>query len=234
MRHQLLHLFFSFLVRTLTRTRAEGLENVPESGPFLMVSNHLSMSDVPVAYIYLGGPHITGWAAAKWRNHPFFAPIVHLGGGIFIERGEVDRSALDAALAWLRSGKAFGMSPEGTRSRNSGLQRGKTGAAYLADGADVPILPVGLIGTDRTFRSLLRLRRPEIIVRIGKPFKLPPLDDEHRSLSLRRNTDEIMCRIAALLPPRYWGYYAGNPRVLELVEQSSGPRPSASAQPSPA
>ena len=234
MRHLLLHWFFTVLVRTLTRTRAEGLESIPSSGPFLMVSNHLSMADVPVAYIYLGGPHITGWAAAKWRYHPFFAPIIRLGGGIFIERGEVDRSALDMAVAWLRSGKAFGMSPEGTRSKNGELLRGKTGAAYLADGADVPVLPVGLIGTDRTFHSLLRLRRPEIIVRIGKPFKLPRLDSDNRSLSLRRNTDEIMCRIAALLPPRYWGYYAHNPRVLELVEQADGPKPAASVQPSPA
>lgn len=234
MRHQLLYWFFSLLVRTLSRTRAEGLENIPSTGSYLMVSNHLSMADVPVAYIYLGGPHITGWAAAKWRYHPIFAPIVRLGGGIFIERGEVDRSALDSALAWLRSGKSFGMSPEGTRSKNGSLLRGKTGAAYLADGADVPILPVGLIGTDHTFRSLLRLRRPEIVVRFGKPFRLPPLDSEHRSLSLRRNTDEIMCRIAALLPPRYWGYYASNPRVLELVEQSAGPKPSTTVQPSPA
>lgn len=234
MRHRLLHLFFSLLVRTLTRTRAEGLENIPDAESFLMVSNHLSMADVPVAYIYLGGPHITGWAAAKWRHHPFFAPIVRLGGGIFIERGEVDRSALEAALVWLRSGKSFGMSPEGTRSKNGGLQRGKTGAAYLAATADVPILPVGLIGTDRTFHNLLRLRRPEIIVRIGKPFRLPPLADDQRSLSLRRNTDEIMCRIAALLPPSYWGYYADNPRIHELVRQSAGPKPSTSVQTSPA
>jgi 1-acyl-sn-glycerol-3-phosphate acyltransferase len=76
---------------------------------------------------------------------------------------------------------------------------------------------VGLIGTDRALHSLLRLRRPEILVRVGKPFSLPPIDPENRSLSLRRNADEIMCRIAALLPESYWGYYAANPRVAELV-----------------
>lgn len=224
---RLLHWFFTLLVRTLSRTRAEGLENVPKSGPYLLVSNHMSMSDVPASYVYLGGSHITGWAAAKWRRHPLLAPIIRLGGGIFIERGEVDRSALEAALAWLRSGKAFGMSPEGTRSKNGALLRGKTGAAYLADGADVPILPVALEGTDQTLRSLSKLRRPEIVVRVGKPFKLPPLDSDQRSLSLRRNTDEIMCRIAALLPPRYWGYYADNPRIEELRAESAATAPSA-------
>lgn len=217
MRQRLLHWFFTILVRTLSKTRAEGLENVPSSGPYLLVSNHLSMSDLPVSYIYLGGPHITGWVAEKWRYHPLFTPILRLGGGIFIERGEVDRTALDAAVSWLRSGKAFGLSPEGTRSKTGALQRGKTGAAYLADIAEVPVLPVGLIGTDRALHSLLRLRRPAILVRVGKPFKLPPIDPENRSLSLRRNADEIMCRIAALLPEKYWGYYAENPRVAELA-----------------
>lgn len=223
MRYRLLHLFFALLVRTLSKTRAEGLENVPASGPYLLVSNHMSMADVPASYIYLGGPHITGWVAAKWRYHPLFALILALGGGIFIRRGEVDRSALDAAVDWLRSGKAFGMSPEGTRSKVGALQRAKTGAAYLADAANVPILPVGLIGTEKVWRCLLRLRRPEIVVRVGETFRLPPVDHENRSLSLRRNSDEIMCRIAALLPPRYWGYYAENPRIQELVQESSAP-----------
>jgi 1-acyl-sn-glycerol-3-phosphate acyltransferase len=220
MRTRLLHWFFSILVRALSKTRAEGLENVPTSGPYIMVSNHLSMADLPVTYIYLGGPHITGWAAEKWRNHPLFTPIIRLGGGIFIERGEVDRTALEAAVKWLRSGKAFGMSPEGTRSRNGSMQRAKTGAAYLADAADVPILPVGIIGTDQTFWTLARLRRPELLVRVGKTFRLRPLDTNGRSASLRRNTDEIMCRIAALLPRRYWGYYKDHPRMRELVPQS--------------
>lgn len=234
MRYRLLHWFFTLLVRVLSRTRAEGLQNVPDSGPYLLVSNHMSMADLPTSYIYLGGPHITGWAAGKWRNHPLFSPILRLGGGIFIDRGEVDRSALAEALAWLRSGKAFGLSPEGTRSKVGALQQAKTGAAYLADAADVPVLPVGLIGTDRALPSLLRLRRPEIIVRVGKPFKLPPLDSQNRSLSLRRNTDEIMCRIAALLPPRYWGHYADNPRILELVQQTADPEPPPAVEPSPA
>jgi 1-acyl-sn-glycerol-3-phosphate acyltransferase len=219
MRTRILHWFFNFLVRTLSKTRSEGLENVPISGPYLMVSNHLSMADLPVTYIYLGGPHITGWVAEKWRYHPLFTPILRLGGGIFIERGEVDRTALDAAVRWLRSGKAFGMSPEGTRSRNGSLQRGKTGAAYLAAAADVPVLPVGIIGTDQTFQTLSRLRRPELVVRVGEPFQLPPLEANGRSASLRRNTDEIMCRIAALLPPRYWGHYRDHPRLRQLVPE---------------
>ena len=180
----------------------------------------MSMVDIPLGFTYLSDPNIGGWVAAKWSSHPLLAPVVYIAGGIFIQRGEVDRSALQGALDWLESGKPFALAPEGTRSKNGALQRGKTGAAYLAAEADVQVLPAGIVGTDRAFRTLLlRFRRPELVLRIGKPFRLPPLYENNRTESLRKNTDEIMCRIAALLPSRYWGYYAEHPRLMELIAE---------------
>ena len=217
---RLLRWFFSTLIRLLTQSRAEGLENIPSSGPYIMAGNHMSMADLPLAYTYMGGEHATGWVAEKWENHPIFSPILRLGSGIFIQRGEVDRGALAAAVEWLKAGKAFGIAPEGTRSRNGQLQRGKTGVAYLADMADAPLVPVGMIGTESAFRTLFRLRRPKLLLRVGAPFRLPPLDPENRSASLRRNADEIMCRIAALLPSRYWGYYRDHPRLAEILRDT--------------
>lgn len=216
---------FSVLIKLLSRSTAEGLENLPDSGAFLLAGNHMSMVDIPLGFAYLGDPNIRGWAAAKWSSHPLFAPIVHVGGGVFIRRGEVDRSSLREAVDWLKSGKPFALSPEGTRSRNGTLQRGKTGAAYLAAEADVMVVPMGIIGTDQAFRTLFsKFRRPELTLRIGKPFKLAPLDENHRSASLRENTDEIMCRIANLLPSRYWGHYADYPRLMELQKKQSAPK----------
>jgi 1-acyl-sn-glycerol-3-phosphate acyltransferase len=210
---------FSALIKLLSEPKIEGLENLPDSGAFLITSNHMSMADIPLGFMYLGDPNIRGWAAAKWSGHPLLAPIVHIGGGVFIRRGEVDRSSLREAIDWLKSGKPFALAPEGTRSRNGALQRAKTGAAYLAAVADVRVVPMGIVGTDQAFRTLfLKLRRPELTLRIGTPFKLPPLDENHRNASLRENTDEIMCRIAMLLPPRHWGYYAEYPRLQELLK----------------
>lgn len=210
---------FSALIKLLSKPKIEGLENLPDSGAFLITSNHMSMADIPLGFMYLGDPNIRGWAAAKWSSHPLLAPIVHIGGGVFIRRGEVDRSSLREAIDWLKSGKPFALAPEGTRSRNGALQRAKTGAAYLAAVADVRVVPMGIVGTDQAFRTLfLKLRRPELTLRIGTPFKLPPLDENHRNASLRENTDEIMCRIAMLLPPRHWGYYAEYPRLQELLK----------------
>ena len=222
MGHRLLHWFFTAIFGLLSRSRVEGLEHLPRSCPYILVGNHLSVVDAPFAYIYVGGPHITGFVASKWRYHPLYLPIILLAGGIFIRRGEVDREALRAAIDWLRAGKCFGMAPEGTRSRVGVLQRAKTGAAYLASQVDAPLVPMAYIGTDRTFHSLLRLRRPELILRIGPAFRLPPVNETDRARILRDQTDEIMCRIAALLPPRYWGYYSDHPRLKELTALRSG------------
>ena len=81
---------------------------------------------------------------------------------------------------------------------------------------------MAISGTDQAFRTLFRkLRRPKITLRLGKPFKLPPLDENRRNASLRENTDEIMCRIAMLLPSRYWGYYAEYPRLQDLLAHAN-------------
>jgi 1-acyl-sn-glycerol-3-phosphate acyltransferase len=210
--------FFDLLSSLLTRRVVDGLENLPASGPYILAINHLSYFDLPFVFGLIGGEDVTGWAAEKYAHHPFFGPILRMGGGIFIDRGEVDRSALSAAQAWLKQGKIFGMAPEGTRSKDHRLQRGKTGVAYLSHLSGAPIVPVGIYGTEETLRCWLRLRRPTFHMRIGKPFTLGSLDPHNRTASLRRDTDEIMCRIAALLPPEYRGLYADHPRLHELLK----------------
>ena len=150
-----LHWIFGLLSRLLARRQIEGLENLPESGPYILAINHLSYFDLPFVFGLLGGEDVTGWAAEKYARHPLFGPILRMGGGIFIDRGEVDRSALSAAEAWLNKGKIFGMAPEGTRSRDHQLQRGKTCVAYLSQATGAPIVPIGLHGTEDTIHCWL-------------------------------------------------------------------------------
>jgi 1-acyl-sn-glycerol-3-phosphate acyltransferase len=174
----------------------------------------------------VGGPHLVGWAAEKYERQLIFGAILRAGGAVFIQRGQVDRRALNFAVETLKSGKAFGMAPEGTRSPHHSLIRAKTGVAFIADEAQVPIVPVGLTGTERPFDSWLRLRRPLLKARFGPPFRLPPLPAEGRTEALKQNTDEIMCRIAALLPPEYRGVYADHPRTRALLAEGYGQPPS--------
>ncbi|OGO21200.1 MAG: hypothetical protein A2Z14_07890, partial [Chloroflexi bacterium RBG_16_48_8] len=162
MRVRLAKWFLRTAFALLTRLEVRGVENIPPAGPYILSSNHLSRTDPPLLYIYFGGDNVTGWVAHKYRHNPFFGLLVRLGNPIFIRRGEVDRQAIDAAVEALHAGKVFGLAPEGTRSRVGSLIRGKTGIAYLADAAQVPILPVAITGTDSVFRELLKLRRPHI------------------------------------------------------------------------
>jgi 1-acyl-sn-glycerol-3-phosphate acyltransferase len=212
---------FSNTAFALFSTReVEGLDNIPTQGPYILVANHLSRVDAPLLLTIVRNDNVTGWAAAKYRQHLLFGLIIRLGGGIFIRRGEIDRDALAAALAWLRKGNIFGMAPEGTRSKTGALIRAKTGAAYLADQAKVPVVPVAITGTEAMTQNLLRLRRSRLTVRVGEPFRLPPLQESERTKSLRRNTDEIMCRIAAMLPPAYRGVYAEHPSLKEFLSET--------------
>jgi len=210
--------FFKMAFKLLTHLDVTGLENIPPSGPYILTANHMSRTDPPLLFIYFGGENITGWVAAKYRRNLFFSLMVKFGNPIYIQRGEVDRQALDTAVKALKAGKVFGMAPEGTRSRVGSLNRGKTGIAYLADQANVPIIPVAITGTERVFRDLLRFRRPQLTVQIGELLHLPPIDPQERSASLRRNADEVMCRIAAMLPKKYRGVYTDHPRLKELLK----------------
>jgi 1-acyl-sn-glycerol-3-phosphate acyltransferase len=223
---KLLLFFFRSGLWLLTRQHVEGIEHVPDP-PYILTTNHLGTLDVPLIYATVGGAHLVGWAAEKYERSLVRGTILRAGGAVFIQRGKVDRRALDFAVETLRSGKAFGMAPEGTRSPHHRLIRGKTGAAYLAAESGVPVVPVGLTGTYRPYDHWLRLRRPLLTARFGPPFTLPPLPADGRADALRRNTDEIMCHIAALLPPEYRGLYADHPRTLELIQQGYGRAPSA-------
>jgi len=177
---RLMRWVFNLAFVLLTERDVEGLENLPLHGPYIVAINHLSYFDAPLIYGLIGGEHITGWAANKYHRHPLFGPIVRLGGGIFIRRGEVDRSALAAAVEWLKQGKIFAMAPEGTRSKTGALDRAKTGAAYLAHKVNIPIIPVAIWGTEKLGQALLRLRRARLVVRFGKLFRLPPLQEGDR------------------------------------------------------
>jgi 1-acyl-sn-glycerol-3-phosphate acyltransferase len=138
---------------------------------------------------------------------------------VWLDRYEADFRTLRIVLKRLKKGEILGMAPEGTRSETEALVMGKPGAAYLAAKANVPIIPVGLTGTeDRVVKYRLRhLRRLDINIRIGEPFYLPPMDRKNRDEYLDQSTEEIMCRIAELLPPQYRGVYADAPRLQELL-----------------
>jgi 1-acyl-sn-glycerol-3-phosphate acyltransferase len=197
-----------FIFKLFTDWEIVGLENVPPDGPFISVSNHTHWLDPPLHLASLPR-RIYPLVANKWWRRPVIGQLMASIGSIPVLRGEVDRRALRRARETLKQGKVLGIAPEGTRSDTGAMQRGRSGAAYIASSMGVPLLPVGFIGIEKTLGELRRLRRPRVKVVIGQPFTLPPLPSKAggRSEHLKEYTNQMMCRIAELLPEEYRGLY---------------------------
>lgn len=205
--YRVLRLIARVITRLTMRPSYVGLEHFPDEPPYLLVTNHLSLFDLPLLLSVF--PHtVRAFAANKHRWNPIYWPFLKAGGSIWVRRGAVDRRALREALEVLERGEVLGLAPEGTRSGDThALQKGKAGAAYLATRADLPIVPVGIVGTEKVKRALPRLRRARVQLIVGEPFRLPK-EGRVRSPQLHAFADRIMYRIAALLPPKYRGVYA--------------------------
>jgi 1-acyl-sn-glycerol-3-phosphate acyltransferase len=204
--YYVLHLVLKPLTRLIYRPVIEGADNVPQDGPLILASNHLSFIDSVV--IPLVAPRRIFYLA-KAEYFGGRGPISRTRDALFRTLGAipVDRAAarsaqvsLDAALEVLKAGDAFGIYPEGTRSRDGRLYRGHTGVAWLAINAPAPVVPVALIGTERIMpvgSRFPRVRR--ITVRFGEPMSFEKLAvDNPPAVARRLATDAIMDAIAEL------------------------------------
>jgi 1-acyl-sn-glycerol-3-phosphate acyltransferase len=138
---------------------------------------------------------------------------------IFIDRYNPDIHALRQILRRMDEGQVLIIAPEGTRSRNEKMAEGRSGVSYLAAKSQFPVIPVALAGTeDRVFFSnLKRLKRTKVTVTVGKAFTLPPLPKKNKDEALKKYTDEIMCKIAVMLPEKNRGFYAEHQKLKELL-----------------
>ncbi len=200
----------------LARIQVDGRENIPASGPYIVVLNHCSTVDTPVLLLSFPTQRWRFFAVEKWKKHPIFGPLMAWLGAIYIAPNDVERQQLRAALDAIEEGIVFGLAPEGTRSRNGQLMAGKEGAAYLAARTGVPILPVGLENSDVLFSRFKKLKTTAVKVHIGRPFQLPELGRRVRGKDLASLTHFIMIHIANQLPARYHGVYDGNPALMAL------------------
>lgn len=195
------------LLHLVARFRVEGMENLPRRGPLILVTNHLHWLDPPAIFCILP-LRATVLVAEKWEDHPVGGPLFRAVKGVFIRRGEADHRALRTVQHLLEQGAVVGIAPEGTRSKTGGLQEGKGGAALLAAKTQATLVPVVAYGQEKIFAELRHFRRAHVVVRFGMPFQLPPLEGPNKSRQIHEMTEEIMLRIARLLPPEYRGVYS--------------------------
>jgi 1-acyl-sn-glycerol-3-phosphate acyltransferase len=222
MGHKFARFVVFVLLHLVSHMEVQGYERVPTSGSFIVASNHLGRLDVPLVYYFLNRKDIIMMVAEKYYENRILRWFFNLLDVIWVDRYHADLGAMRAALKRLRQGQVLTIAPEGTRSKTEALLPGRPGVSYLAAKAQVPIIPVAVTGTEDAHvkACLRRLRRTHILIRVGMPFTLPPLKGGDREAALAEYTDEIMCRIGALLPPNYRGVYADHPRLKELLATS--------------
>jgi 1-acyl-sn-glycerol-3-phosphate acyltransferase len=206
------------VLRLLFRPWVEGEENIPAEGAAIFASNHLSFSDsiflplvLPRRMTFLAkSDYFTGRGIKGRLTAAFFRGV----GQLPVDRsgGRASDAALNSGLKILRRGEFLGIYPEGTRSPDGRLYRGKTGVARMALEARVPVLPVAMIGTDKA--QPLGQRFPRIMrigIRIGRPLDFSRYEGmEEDRFVLRSITDEIMYELMLLSHQEYVDVYAAS------------------------
>jgi len=217
--NRLVRLLNRLLVGSLIRLEIIGMDKVPVSGAYIATGNHIGLIDVMVVYYVLDREDIIMMIAEKHRKYAIIRMLVKSVGAIFVERYQADFVAMREVMKRLKNGGVLIIAPEGTRSKTGSLQPGHSGAAYLAAKTGVPVVPVSIVGTEdeKLVANLKRFQRTPVTIRVGEVYTLLPLPKENREGTIQDYNDEIMCRIAALLPVEYRGVYADHPRVDELT-----------------
>ncbi|MBB5959880.1 1-acyl-sn-glycerol-3-phosphate acyltransferase [Saccharothrix tamanrassetensis] len=207
--------------RLVWRPRVEGLENVPAEGPVILAANHLSFIDsivipmvVPRRVSFLAkAEYFEGTGLRGALSRYFFGSLGHVP----VRRGigRAARASLDTAADILAAGGAFAIYPEGTRSLDGRLHRGRTGVARMALESGAPVVPVGLIGTDQVQPVDARLPRIRpVTIRFGEPLDFSRYAGMHDSLPVLRSvTDEVVYRILDLSDQEYVDRYQGSDKA---------------------
>ncbi|MGA3254494.1 MAG: lysophospholipid acyltransferase family protein [Mycobacterium sp.] len=210
------YIFLGPLLAMLGRPKVEGLENIPRSGPAILASNHLAVMDsfyLPLVVrrritFLAKAEYFTGTGLKGWLSRWFFTSV----GQVPIDRNDSDsaRAALRTAERLLGEGKLLGMYPEGTRSPDGRLYKGKTGMGRLALQTGVPVIPVAMIGTNVVNppgTTMLRFGR--VTVRFGKPMDFSRFEGMAGNRFIERAvTDEVIYELMGLTGQEYVDIYA--------------------------
>ena len=213
--YSVVHAVVAPVSKLIWRPTVTGLENVPRTGPVILASNHLSFADslvIPivaprkVAFLaksdYFTGTGLKGTASRLWFEGLGMLPVDR-------DDSKAALASLDTALQVLGRGEAFGIYPEGTRSRDGRLYRGRTGVAHLALTAGAPVVPVGVTGTEKL--QPVGARFPKVVpvtVTFGEPIEVAGRYDGVPLGKARREvTDEIMRAIQAITGQEEAGIY---------------------------
>jgi len=209
----------NFVIRVYTRITcridAPDLQKFPTQGPFIAITNHTGQIEVPLLFAHLQPRKLTGWAKIESWDNKFLHWVFGVWGIIPVRRGEADMNALKAALRALEEGLILGIAPEGTRNYNGVLKRGLPGAVLVALHSGAPIIPIAHWGGENFMQNFKHLKRTDFHIRLGEPFKINTQGIKVTGEIRQQIVDEMMCRIAKLLPEEYRGEYSDMSKFSE-------------------
>lgn len=208
-----------FVFQIVCRINPDDFKKVPVEGPLILVGNHINFLEVPVFLPHVDHPNVIGIAKRETWKNPLFNFLFNQWGIIPIDRGMVDREAFRLTEEALKQGKVIAVSPEGTRSKDGCLMQGKPGVVAIAHRSNAPLLPVAFYGYENFWQNFKRFKKTDFKVVVGEPFRLN-LNGHALSRDVRQEAaDEIMMKIAELLPEKYHGYYqSDNHRAYKYLE----------------
>ena len=218
MKYKTLRSIVRFFMKIIAEFEINGIEKLP-AGNVIIAANHLGRLDTAALMYILDREDIIMPVAEKYKDHPFYGALGRAVNAIWLNRFDADYSALRQILERMKQGGLLVIAPEGTRSKTEALQEGKMGVAFLAAKSGYPVLPVAVTGTEdrRIVENLKHFRRSRITAIAADLLYIDIPPGKGREKAMREATDEIMSRIAALLPEKYRGVYADHPRVKELL-----------------
>ncbi|MGJ3237599.1 MAG: lysophospholipid acyltransferase family protein [Anaerolineae bacterium] len=202
-RRKKLHPILRRLVPLFARLDVEGLDNVPQSGPTLLMGNHISLIDPIFFTVAVQSRYVVSMAKAETLENPIQHWALKTWGNFVVNRGNVDRMALKQAIELIRNDQLLWIAPEGTRNPQ-GLGEARSGVSYIAHKSNAIIVPSAICGAQDWAKCLMRLRRVYARVIFGQPFRLCLPEGERLSREVREQMiTEAMYQLARTIPDEY-------------------------------
>lgn len=195
-------------LEAMCRVDKSELHKVPPKGPLIAYSNHTGSVEVPILFTELLPRPVTGIAKVETWDGWFLRFVFNQWDVIPIHRGEADMAAMRKSLDALEKGFILGISPEGTRNKTGAMIKAQPGIVTLALHSKAPLLPLGNWGGEDFLANLKRGRRTDFSIRVGQPFKVNTRGQRLNGELRQKIADEMMYKLAALLPERYRGAYS--------------------------